>query len=83
MPDIPSWTREEIERAELHHVKTAEEFGTEFMQALDLHRYDYELDGLLLPALRVYIETAESGKCTPEGSFLFAMREIAHNLPVS
>jgi hypothetical protein len=36
-----------------------------------------------LPAFNTYIESAESGTCTPEGSFLLAMRKIAHNLPVS
>lgn len=81
--DTPSWTREEIERAELGHVITAAEFGTEFMQALDINRYDYELDGCLLPAFATYIESAESGTCTPEGSFLLAMRKIAHKLPIS
>jgi hypothetical protein len=81
--DVPSWTREEIERAELGDVVTAAEFGTEFMQALDINRYDYELDGCLLPAFSIYVETAESGTCTPEGSFLLAMRAIAHNLPIS
>ena len=78
-----SWTREEIERAELGHIITAAEFGTEFMQALDINRYDYELDGCLLPAFDAYIESAESGTCTPEGSFLLAMRKIAHKLPIS
>ena len=59
---IPSWTREEIERAELGDIITAAEFGTEFLQALDLSYYDYELDGCVLPAFRAYIESAEFGQ---------------------
>jgi hypothetical protein len=78
-----SWTLEEIQTAELGTVMQAAEFGTEFMQALDINRFDYEIDGCLLPAFNAYIESAESGTCTPEGSFLLAMRKIAHNLPIS
>jgi hypothetical protein len=79
MGDVfPSWTPEEIERAELGDLQKMAEFGTEFTQGLNIHRYDEAFDGCFLRALGTYIDRVESGKCTQEGAVIFMLREIVH-----
>jgi hypothetical protein len=74
--DYPPMTEDEVQRAELGDLHKAWEFRTEFLQTFDLHRTDDWLDEGLLPALETYIESAESGTCTPEGCFIRAIRTL-------
>jgi hypothetical protein len=73
---FPPLTEDEIQRAELGDLHKAWEFQTEFLQTFDLHRTDDWLDEGLVPALQAYIESAESGKFSPEGSFVMAVRTL-------
>jgi hypothetical protein len=77
--DIPSWTVEEIQQAELEELETTYELLTEFMQAFDLLRVDDEIDGCLSPAIRTFIDCMESGKFTPAGAFIMAIRKLVNS----
>jgi hypothetical protein len=46
---------------------------------LNLRRFDDEIDGCISPATRAFVDCMESGKFTPCGSFIMAMRKVVNN----